>query len=76
MKSETTRPPWPAPSLALVPCPECGEAAEIEWRATVESTHGPVEHCKTRCIGRHWFLLPTEQLPAVSDVADATSDGE
>lgn len=43
-------------------CPECGVQAEIEWRAVLESTDGPVEHAKVRCSNRHWFLLPVASL--------------
>jgi hypothetical protein len=43
-------------------CPECGELAEVEWRAVLESTDGPVEHAKIRCVRRHWFLLPVASL--------------
>jgi hypothetical protein len=43
-------------------CPECGALAEIEWRAVMESTDGPVEHVKIRCAQRHWFLLPVAAL--------------
>lgn len=43
-------------------CPECGTLAEVEWRAVLESTDGPIEHVKIRCVQRHWFLLPTASL--------------
>jgi hypothetical protein len=43
-------------------CPECGELAEVEWRDVLESTDGPVEHAKVRCVRRHWFLLPVASL--------------
>jgi hypothetical protein len=43
-------------------CPECGELAEVEWRAVLDSTDGPVEHAKIRCVRRHWFLLPLSSL--------------
>ncbi len=43
-------------------CPECGAIAEIEWRDVTESTDGPVELAKIRCIQRHWFLLPVASL--------------
>jgi hypothetical protein len=39
-------------------CPECGEEAEVQWRAVLESTDGPVEHAKLRCRRRHSFLMP------------------
>jgi hypothetical protein len=44
-------------------CPECGALAEVEWRDVAESTDGPVEHAKIRCLQRHWFLLPVASLP-------------
>jgi hypothetical protein len=43
-------------------CPECGALAEVLWRDVLESTDGPVEHAKVRCVRRHWFLLPVEHL--------------
>jgi hypothetical protein len=43
-------------------CPECGALAEIEWRAVLESTDGPVEHARISCARRHWFLLPVARL--------------
>ncbi|MGY2703018.1 MULTISPECIES: hypothetical protein [unclassified Nocardioides] len=46
----------------LTSCPECGGAAEVEWRTVLESTDGPVEHARIRCVRRHWFLLPLERL--------------
>ena len=45
-------------------CPECGSLAEVEWRAVMESTDGPVEHAKVRCVQKHWFLLPVASLAA------------
>ncbi len=49
-------------SLDLHACPECGSFAEVEWRDVVDSTDGPVEMVKIRCLHRHWFLLPVETL--------------
>lgn len=43
-------------------CPQCGEIAEVQWRAVLESTDGPVEHSRVQCLNRHWFLLPTADL--------------
>jgi hypothetical protein len=51
-----------AATLELSQCPECGSAAEIVDRFVVESTDGPVEEVKLRCIERHWFLLPVAYL--------------
>jgi hypothetical protein len=48
--------------MDLTTCPECGAIAEVEWRAVMESTAGPVEHAKVRCVQRHWFLLPVASL--------------
>jgi hypothetical protein len=53
----------PVPSsLELVTCPECRAAAEVGWREVADSTAGPVEHVKIRCLERHWFLMPAEAL--------------
>lgn len=43
-------------------CPECGDTAQVEWRAVLESTDGPIEHCKVRCRWGHAFLLPVSML--------------
>ncbi len=53
-------------TVDLTTCPECGHIAEIEWRAALESTDGPVEHARVRCIRRHWFLLPVAGLISAS----------
>jgi hypothetical protein len=42
----------------MTSCPECHQPAEIQWRAVLHSTDGPVEHVKILCLQRHWFLLP------------------
>jgi hypothetical protein len=43
------------PSLEIIVCPEprCGLPAEIMERFVLASTDGPVEHCKTSCVGGH-----------------------
>ena len=48
--------------MDLTTCPECGNAAEIQWRDVVESTDGPIEHAKIVCVDRHWFLMPVASL--------------
>lgn len=48
--------------MDLTTCPECDGVAEVQWRAVLESTDGPVEHAKTVCVRRHWFLIPVETL--------------
>jgi hypothetical protein len=57
--------------MDLTACPECAELAEVQWRAVLDSTDGPVEHAKVRCVQRHWFLLPVAALaPYVSPGSD------
>jgi hypothetical protein len=51
----------------LTTCPECGALAEVEWRSVLESTDGPVEHARIRCLRRHWYLLPVASLPVASN---------
>ena len=48
--------------MDLTVCPECDELAEVQWRAVMESTDGPVEHARIMCVRRHWFLLPVSRL--------------
>jgi len=48
--------------LDMTICPECGALADVQWRAVMESTEGPVEHAKVGCAARHWFLLPVADL--------------
>ncbi len=48
--------------MELTVCPECSELAEIQWRAVLESTDGPVEHAKLQCVRKHCFLLPVAAL--------------
>jgi hypothetical protein len=51
-------------------CPECGHVAEVEWREVLESTDGPVEHAKVRCVQKHWFLLPVASLALARQPAE------
>lgn len=48
--------------MELVWCPECGQVAHVEAREVWESTDGPVEHVRVRCLARHLFLMPAERL--------------
>ncbi|PJJ54214.1 hypothetical protein CLV56_3722 [Mumia flava] len=48
--------------MDLTSCPGCDAPAEVLWRFCEESTAGPVEHVKVRCVRRHWFLGSTESL--------------
>lgn len=48
--------------MDITVCPECGAAAEVQWRTVMESTDGPIEHAKVICAHRHWYLLPVAHL--------------
>ena len=48
--------------LTLVACPDCGATAEVEWQSTEHSTGGPLVLVKIRCLNRHWFLMPRDDL--------------
>jgi hypothetical protein len=54
--------------MEIVDCPECAAPAEVESRSTLESTCGPVEHVKIRCVRKHWFLLPRGLLASPAPV--------
>jgi hypothetical protein len=46
----------------MTSCPECGEIAEVVDRHVLESTDGPIEHARVRCVLRHHFFLPISRL--------------
>ena len=48
--------------MELTTCPECGAPAHIEQRHVLESTDGPIEHAKIRCVTGHWFFLSVTAL--------------
>lgn len=48
--------------LQLTACPECGAAAEVVDRHVLESTTGPVEHIRIRCVATHVFNLPVAMV--------------
>lgn len=50
------------PTLQATSCPECGVPAEVSGRHVLESTDGPVEHARVRCVGGHLFNLPVAML--------------
>lgn len=56
-------------TLELTTCPEpsCRATAEILDRVLLESTDGPIEHTKTFCVNRHFFMLPTGHRWLVCD---------
>jgi hypothetical protein len=41
---------------------QCGLPAEVEYRYTMESTDGPIESAKIRCLRHHRFSGPVEFL--------------
>lgn len=58
-------------SVMFVDCPafmddsgsiRCGLPAEVEGRATMRSTDGPLETAKIRCPRGHWFNGPVASL--------------
>jgi hypothetical protein len=49
-------------TVQLTRCPECDGTAEVEYRSVLDSTDGPVEHVKIRCVNRHWFNMPVSYL--------------
>jgi hypothetical protein len=61
--------------MEIVGCPDCGAPAEVEAWSTLGSTSGPVEHVRTRCARRHWFLLPRDMLtsPGATELWDIPS---
>jgi hypothetical protein len=59
-------------NVDLTTCPECGGLAEVEDRAVLDSTDGPVEHARVRCVRRHWFLLPVATLATEVPVRPVT----
>ena len=61
--------------MDLTICPECGALAEIQWRAVMESTDGPIEHAKTLCVNRHWYLLPAAALSSQAMTPITRSSG-
>jgi hypothetical protein len=46
-------------------CPEpgCNLPAEILDRTILDSTDGPIEHCRIACLCGHRFLMPSAMLP-------------
>jgi hypothetical protein len=61
--------------LTVCPEPSCSSAAQIVDRSALQSTDGPIEHVRIRCLNRHHFLLPVEMLtsPHPADVPDVVA---
>ncbi len=49
-------------AIEITGCPVCEHPAEILRRFVLESTDGPLEHVKIRCLIGHGFLMPVELL--------------
>ncbi|HEY6423759.1 MAG TPA: hypothetical protein VIY28_11035 [Pseudonocardiaceae bacterium] len=43
--------------INVTACPGCALPAIVSDRFTLESTDGPIEHVRTRCIAGHPYLL-------------------
>jgi hypothetical protein len=54
--------PEEQPAADTVTCPECGQPALVEWRTSIPSTGGPVEHVKIYCEDGHRFFMPVAGL--------------
>ena len=56
-------------------CPEpgCASPAEVYDVYTAESTDGPIEHGRVRCLSpdRHHFVMPTDRIERMEEVPDA-----
>jgi hypothetical protein len=50
--------------IEIFPCPDphCPAPAELVERWVFRSTHGPVEHVKTRCLTGHVYTPTAESL--------------
>jgi hypothetical protein len=48
--------------MDMTSCPQCGEQAEIFDRHVLESTDGPIEHARVRCVQMHHFFMPVSGL--------------
>ena len=57
--------------LTACPAPGCSSTAQIYDRSTMESTDGPVEHVRVRCLNRHHFLMPAAMLTSPHLAGDA-----
>jgi hypothetical protein len=48
--------------MELVDCPTCDLPSEVESSSVLDSTDGPVEHLRIRCVLEHRFLLPRDAV--------------
>jgi hypothetical protein len=49
-------------AMDLTSCPDCGGLSDVVDRHVLESTDGPIEHARVRCVRRHHFFLPLADL--------------
>lgn len=54
--------PVDLPTIELTGCPACDQPTEILRRFVLESTGGPIEHVKIRCLLGHGFVMPVAML--------------
>jgi|1186.fasta_scaffold903798_2 hypothetical protein len=47
-------------TVEQVSCPECAGVASVEWGTRMSG----ILHLKVRCVDRHWFFLPADQVIA------------
>lgn len=52
--------------MTIITCPDpaCGAPAEIIDRFSIWSTSGTLDHVRTCCLHRHFFLMPAHWLAA------------
>jgi hypothetical protein len=48
--------------MEMVDCPSCALPAEVESSSMLDSTHGPVEHLRIRCVLEHRYMLPRDAV--------------
>jgi hypothetical protein len=51
--------------MTLIRCPGCGEIAEVIERFELPSTDGPVQHVRTHCLRRHWYMTPIPDVEGI-----------
>jgi hypothetical protein len=52
--------------MNYVRCPQCELPATIIDRFSLNSTDGPVEHLKIRCMSGHWFTPCAQDVEVFS----------
>jgi len=57
------------PTMTTCPQEACGLPSEVLDRFVMESTDGPVEHVKVRCLGGHFFCTPLYLLAPAAAAA-------